>query len=373
MSKKRNSGNGSVHKLPSGSWRGQIMDGYLENGKRNVISFTGRTKGEVQDLIREYWSKKERSRYLYTGQMSFQEWADNWLADYETEVEASTFSGYKYTLKILKDWFKDTPVSQIKALEINKFLDVLQKNNMSKSYIRKCRAMLIQIFDYAEANELVLFNPARKTKKMRVKGKEKLGEMSAEKKDAFNDKELEIIENCLPDNIVGHSILILLSTGLRTQELLALQPSDIAEDGSTISVSKAIKMVDGNPTLGPPKSERGKRIVPVPVDYRHNAVYLRIHSGRPYVWTSKRESGLYDIGAFRRRYYNVMKQIPGIRKLSPHCCRHTYISNLEKHGVPMELIARLAGHSNLTTTDGYLHADLNTLSSAVSVLNTENS
>jgi hypothetical protein len=35
----------------------------------------------------------------------------------------------------------------------------------------------------------------------------------------------------------------------------------------------------------------------------------------------------------------------------------------------MEQIARLAGHSRITTTDGYLHTDIDTLSVAVSVLN----
>jgi site-specific recombinase XerD len=35
----------------------------------------------------------------------------------------------------------------------------------------------------------------------------------------------------------------------------------------------------------------------------------------------------------------------------------------------MENIARLAGHSKINTTDGYLHTSLETLARAVSVLN----
>ena len=151
--------------------------------------------------------------------------------------------------------------------------------------------------------------------------------------------------------------------------IVALLPEDIAEDGSTVSISKAIKMVNGVPTLGPPKSRKGKRVIPVPEDYRVDVLYLREHSGKPYIWTSKRENGLFDIGAFRRRYYTMIKKIPGVRPLSPHCCRHTYISNLEKKGVPMEQIARLAGHSRITTTDGYVHTSMDTLANAVAVLN----
>ena len=369
MTKKRTASAGNVKKLPSGNWQGQIMDGYKDDGKRNLISFTAKTKGEVLDKIREYWVQKELVGDCYSKKTPFNDWADTWFSDYESEVAASTYANYRYTLNILKEHFGSKPISEIKALDINRFQDSLKKRKMSKSYISKCRAMLIQIFDYAEANQLIVFNPGRKAKKLRDNGAEKLSEAAKSQKDAFTDAEQESIKNGVQDNMIGHSIRTLLGTGLREQELLALTPDDIAEDGSTISVTKAIKTVDGCPTLGPPKSKRGNRIVPVPMEYRNDVLYLRNHSGKPYIWTSKREGGLFDVGSFRRNYYRAIKKIPSVRVLSPHCCRHTYISNLEKRGVPMEQIARLAGHSNISTTDGYLHTDIETLASAVSVLN----
>ena len=45
---KRGNGDGSISRLPNGKWRGQVMDGYKPNGKRNIVSFTAPTKGEVQ-------------------------------------------------------------------------------------------------------------------------------------------------------------------------------------------------------------------------------------------------------------------------------------------------------------------------------------
>lgn len=369
MAKRRLQGNGSIKKLASGKWQGQIMDGYKDNGKRKIISFTAKTKGEVQDKIRDYWVQKELKGEAFSKNTSFISWADTWYSDYESEVEASTYANYKYTLRILKDNFADKTISDIKALDINRFLDSLKIKNYSKSLISKCRAMLIQIFDYAEANQLILFNPARKAKKMRDKGDVKLQNAAKTQKDAFTDEEQAIIKNNVKNDMMGHSMRLLLGSGMRVQEMLALMPDDIAEDGSTIKISKSIKVVDGIPTLGPPKSERGNRIVPVPNEFRNDAVFLRTHSGKPYIWTSKRENGLYDVGTFRRRYYREIKHIQGVRPLSPHCCRHTYISNLEKKGIPMEQIARLVGHSNISMTDHYLHIDTDTLSNVVSVLN----
>lgn len=371
MAGKRSNGDGAVKKLPSGNWRGQIMDGYRDDGKRNVISFTAKTKAEVLDKIRAYWRDKENPQEKEV-KTPFNQWADTWYADYNTEVQPSTYANYRYTLARLKSHFGAKALTEIKALEINRFYDLLKTENRSASYMTKCKSMLIQIFDAAEANELVLRNPARMSKSIKNKQSGFASEAVKREKDAFSDQEQELLRKHLPDSVMGHSIRLMLGTGIRTQELLALMPADIAPDGSTVTVSKAIKMVDGVPTLGPPKSSRGNRTVPVPEDYRDYAVFLRTHSGKPYVWTSRREDGLFDVGAFRKRYYRTIKKVPGIRILSPHCCRHTYISNLEKKGVPMEQIARLAGHSRISTTDGYVHADMDTLANAVAVLNETN-
>lgn len=368
MAKKRSNGEGSVKRQKNGSWRGQIMDGYRDDGKRNLISFSGATKSEVLDKIRDYWAKREVETVEPHSTMSFEEWANVWYADYKTQVQASTYDSYQYTLKILKDHFGSKPIRDIKALDINRFIDGLSRKGMSRSYITKCRSMLIQVFDGAEANEVTSNNPARKSKMIKI-GSNNLIEDDESKKDAFTEAELELLKKYLPDDIMGHSILLMIGTGMRCQELLSLTPDDIAPDGATISIVKAIKMVGGTPELGSPKSKRGKRMIPVPMEYRVHALYLRMHSGRPYIWTSRRENGLFDIGSFRRRYYRAIVKVAGVRKLSPHCCRHTYISNLEKRGVPMEQIARLAGHSRISTTDGYLHTDMDTLANAVSVLN----
>ena len=371
MAKKKANGAGSVKKLPSGSWRGQIMDGYRPDGKKNVINFTAPTKGEVQMMIRNYWFTRDDQPKPEPEpeevKTPFTQWADTWYADYQTQVQPSTYCNYQYTLKVLKNYFGTKAVEDIRPMDVNKFNDFMLNSSMSKSYVTKCRSMLIQILDAAEANEIINSNPARKSKAVKVLPT--LEDEEESKKDAFSDEEQELLRKYLPDNMTGNTIRVMLGTGTRTQEVLALLPEDIAEDGSTISITKAIKMVNGGPTLGPPKSKRGKRIIPVPEDYRSYALYLRAHSGKPYIWTSKRENGLFDIGSFRRRYYRAIKKIPGIRPLSPHCCRHTYISNLEKKGVPMEQIARLAGHSRISTTDGYVHTSMATLADAVAVLN----
>ncbi len=364
MANKRGSGEGSVRKLSSGRWRGELMDGYTAEGKKNMVYFSGDKKSDVLEQIRNYLQLRDANVKLNQS-LKLSAWADKWYADYKTQVQPSTYSGYKYTLKLIKENLGEHKVKDLLPLHVNGFMDALSNRNYSQSQIRKCRAMLIQILDAAESNNLVSRNSARLAKKLRTPDEE----WEESSKDAFSDEEVQLLEEGLPNDLLGNSIRLMLNTGIRVQELLALTPRSISEDGSSIRIDRAVKTVNGVSMLGQPKSKRSKRIVPVPDSHRECARYIRENGGKQLIWTETLHQKIYSVGSFRRRYYTAIGKIPGVRKLSPHCCRHTYVTRLEARNVPMEMIARLAGHSEIKTTDRYLHTAMETLANAVSVLN----
>ena len=116
MAKKRGKGEGSVQKLKNGQWRGLIMDGYTEEGKRNMISFSAPTKAEVLQKIRQYWIDKENHLHI-DRTILFKDWAEEWYEDLKGQVEASTYSSYRYTLNILEEYF-----GKMKLLQKTRFL-----------------------------------------------------------------------------------------------------------------------------------------------------------------------------------------------------------------------------------------------------------
>jgi len=366
MAGKRSHGEGNVSQLKSGTWRGQLMDGYTPEGKKNIISFLGTTKSEVLRKIREYQTQKEANIHV-DRKMLFKEWAEQWYSDYRTQVQPSTYCNYRYTLNILNNNLGSKRLASILPIDINNLMDCLV-SKYSASQISKCRAMLIQIFDAADANGLISRNPARHAKNLKNHCDPFAHEVHS--KDSFTTEEILFLNRHLENDLMGNSIRLMLGTGIRVQELLALTSADIAEDGSSLCVDKAVKTVAGKSVLGSPKSKRGNRLIPVPDAYRPCALYLR-NTGldKPYIWTSSWKNPLYNTKAFRSKYTRALSAIPAVRPLTPHCCRHTYITQLQAKGVPMEIIARLVGHSKIQTTDGYLHTSTDTLMQATSVLN----
>lgn len=98
----------------------------------------------------------------------------------------------------------------------------------------------------AEANDLIRKNPVRFAEKMKA-------HKPVKRKEAFTQEEVKILMEQLPENKVGHTIRLMLATGMRTQEVLALEPQHIEPDGSCIHIRQAVNMVKGRPHIGPPK------------------------------------------------------------------------------------------------------------------------
>lgn len=364
MATRRGNGEGHIYRNKNKTYSVKFMLGYKDNGKKNIISITRPTKSEVLEEMRRIKIEHKNNPDLDQS-ITLGEFADIWYKDYEGQVEESTYDGYKYTLRKIKESLGNILLCDLKPIHINRFIQKLIKI-YSDSYIRKVKAMLIQICDYADDNGMIIKNPARHV--MRLKNLSGQSSM----KEAFTEQEISILRNELPDDLLGNSIMLQLGSGLRSQELLALKKDDISADGSNIVVDKAIKTVDGISKLGPPKSKKSNRIIPIPIDYRKYAIYLRENGAEPFIWTLSRLNPLCSVSTYRKKFKKALQKISGVRVLTPHCCRHTYITCLQAKGVPMETISRLAGHSNIETTDGYLHTSQATLEEAVSRLNCNN-
>lgn len=176
-----------------------------------------------------------------------------------------------------------------------------------------------------------------------------------ERKDAFTAEEIELLMEHLPEDRIGHGIRLLLGTGMRTQELLGLEKRHISEDGSSIHIEQAVQQVKGTVVVGPPKSRDSYRLIPVPRALWGSAKYLRDHAPGKYIWEVGKPGQPCNPSYFRDKFKVTLTAIEGVRVLTPHSCRHTYVSQLQALGVDLSTIQSLVGHVDTDMTQHYLH------------------
>lgn len=365
MARRRSNGEGSFRQRENGLWEWQVMIGHRIDGKPIRKSFYGSTKKEAKEKGAAYLDKfGECNLSDLNGYTSFSEWADIWYENMKGNVTDTTYESYQYTLKILKDYFQNKPLCEIKAIHIEKMLKEMLSSGRSQSYISKFRGMLFQIFKKAEANELIKKNPVALADKIHIP--RKLGDEEKAIKDAFSADEIYRLNKYLPDTRIGWSIRLMLGTGMRTQEILALEPRHISEDGSLIQIHQAITMDKGTAVLGPTKTAGSYRTVPVPLNLRKYAIKLR-NTNHDFCWWGNR-TPFINPSTFRNKFKEELKKIDGVRILTPHCCRHTYVSQMQAQGVDAETIKAMAGHSDIRMTEHYLHVQDEVKENAVSKL-----
>lgn len=353
---KRAHGEGTLSQKKNGTWQCQIMVGRKPDGTRDIRTFSGKTQKEAKAKRDEFLRKKEAG--LLTGkEIRFDEWADMWFAHHKENVKPTTAEGYKYTLRILKDHYGRRKLSEIKAMDIEQFLRQLRKEGRSHSALAQCRGMLYQIFRKAVANDYLMKNPVEYAEKMR-KGPPK-------RKEAFTADEVRYLMENLPEDKIGWSIRLMLGTGMRTQELLGLEPRHIAKDGSSITVEQALVRIKGSVAIGTPKSYDSYRTIPVPPMVQYCARELR-NTGDKFVWNSpKKADQPCNPSHFATQFKATLEKMEGVRVLTPHCCRHTYVSQLQALGVSVETIQSIVGHADMDMTRHYLHVQENIRQEAV--------
>ena len=213
------------------------------------------------------------------------------------------------------------------------------------------------------------------------------GGKASKKKDALTDQQVAILLDTVKELPPYLFIMIGLYSGLRREEILALQWDCVFLDESTpyISVRRAWRAEHNRPVISTVlKTKAAKRDIPIPkclVDCLREAKANSISEyviadseGQPLSYSQFTRVWQYVVvrSAKERTYYKYVngqsikytvkptlgttqRNNPKIRytlnfDVTPHLLRHTYITNLLYAGVDPKTVQYLAGHENSKTT-----------------------
>lgn len=354
--KRRDDGDGSFRTLPNGTIEYTISYGQDAYGKRQRKRFYGKNPAECRRKSKDFLKNVGVQKVAVTD-YTLGQWLDRWLKSYrgkripagEKQIQQSTLDEYQgFADRIKRYKIANVLLMNVKPVMISDFFnDDLSK--YSHTVIKKTRFLLNAAFEAAIENDLCYKNPMRTT----AIPQKAPGEKKAFPEDAVN----AITEYAPLDKDFGVCALLLLHAGLRSEELRAIGTADVA--GRLTMVDKAIKETG---ELGTTKNRKPRVVVlrkdiAGTVNKLLDGVNLKyILGGDHYVNKDKLRT---EYNAFFRRLNAWRKQNgkPTIERLPPHCCRHTYSTQLRRDEVPLEIASALLGHNELETTEGYTHLD----------------
>lgn len=187
--------------------------------------------------------------------ITFKQVAEAWEREHREQIEVRTWKNYAPHMKTIYDLHGDKPFSEVTAMDVKAHLARAKAQDRSATVVRSIRSLYNMIFDYAVVNGYAPYNPIGSVKL--PKG------LKQSTRSAPTDEQMKIILNSL-DKPFGLFPFLLLCTGLRKSEALALLWEDIDLENKEIHVTKSLDTTVGSkPTYKAPKTEAGTRDVPI--------------------------------------------------------------------------------------------------------------
>ena len=161
----------------------------------------------------------------------------------------------------------------------------------------------------------------------------------------------------------GLAVLLVLRTGLRIGELLALRWADVDLDARRLVVRQAV----ARGIVGTPKSGKSREVA-LSSDAATALQAQRAASQLRSEYVFPRDDGTIGSKEWAKRPLWNLCARAGLRKVGWHTLRHTFASHLVMKGVALKAVQELLGHSDIRTTMRYAHLSPDVRTAAVELL-----
>jgi integrase len=257
-----------------------------------------------------------------------------------------TLKYYQYMLRVhLYPAFANVQLRLITRDGVQGFLSAKLRSGLSWRTVKGLRTLFGTVMAAAEADELILSNPVRKTRFPRRGPVKERAVIAPEK---IRELLMALPE---PASSLAH---LLVFTGLRIGELLALRWRDVDLERRGLRVTQSV--YEGH--FDEPKSQRSKRSVPLgaksieilsalkPAGVNPDALVFSTGTGTP-----------FDRHNLVNRQLKPTCKRLGLTGVSWHWLRHANATLLDAVGTPLGTVQALLGHSSSEVTrDVYLHS-----------------
>ena len=358
--RRRGKGGGSTYYDPHGDrWVAELKWVDELTGKVVKVRRYAPTRKEAEALLGELASQKARGLLLSPTRLTLREFALEYLKRKEREgVRPNTLRLLRLELGLALPSLRDPglpdplgrmPLQRVGPAQIRGVVDGLVGRYAPRT-VRKVLGHLKALFREAVHLELVPRNPAEAVR-LRLREEEKVAR-------ALEPEEvIRLLEEAERGRSREMALLLwlLLSTGLRRGEALALQWRDLDLDRGEVRVWRAWTKVDGKGAFTTPKTSTARRVVPLPRDL---LLRLRAYKEEFLAKLAPEEvEELFLFGGDRpfdpdafNHYLRRLAERAGLGRVRVHDLRHTWATLALSRGVPLEVVSERLGHASPTIT-----------------------
>ena len=342
------------HRHCEGRWRGVVSLGFAADGRRIRRKVSGKTKAVVQDRLKGLHSQLEsglRASPNYTVRRA----AEDWLTEGLDGRSAKTITKNENVLAPILAIIGPRRLRELTADDVRQALTAMA-SRYSSAAVAMGHSALRRAIRHAEARDLLGRNVAMLVDTPKGQAGRPSKSLSLEQASALL---------AAADGTRMHAYIALcLGTGIRTEEARALRWEHIEfGDPATeppVPASAAVwRSVRAHGDTKTDKSRRTLRLPQIAVEalraHKQRQAEERLAASAQWsdhdlVFTT-RTGGALDAANVRREFRAVCKAAKIGEHWTPRELRHSFVSLMSSSGVPVEEIARLAGHSSTRTTE----------------------
>ena len=341
--------------------------------------------------------KLRRIQELEAGRMdsnkTVREWAEVWYREYVQPRPITAKSKAMYKGVLDREIVPAVGKVKLRLVTPLRLQQILNRHaGESASGVGKLRMVIKALFHRAYLSRLIPFDPSeglvlpqttRNAHRSLTDG-ERAALIAVASRPTFDGKK----------NRSGCWLMLMLRCGLRPGETAALKKADVDLKGRTLHVRAALESGTGREKA--PKTAAGIRDVPIPEDLAPWLERQLKADASPWLFTQKDKKSPLSETVMRRRWETVKKymdielgaktervKLPGARRhsliitesvlaedLDLYDLRHTYCTDLEIAGVPINVAKTLMGHADIATTANiYTHASTAVVAQARDLIN----
>jgi integrase len=342
------------HRHCQGRWRGVISLGYGPDGKRIRRKVSGKTKTIVQDRLRALHGDLE-SGLRVSPSYTVRRAAEDWLKEGLDGRSAKTIKKNENVLAPILTAIGARRLRELTAGDVRQALTTMAAR-YSTAAVAMGHNALTRAIRHAEARDLVGRNVATLVNTP-------TGQAGRPSKSLTMDQATALL--AAADGTRMHAYISLcLATGIRTEEARALRWDhiDLGDPHAEPPVPASAAVWRSVRSHGDTKTEKSRRTLALP---QMAVDALKVHKKRQaedqhaadaswgthdLVFATKTGAPLYAANV-RREFRAVCKAAKIGTNWTPRELRHSFVSLMSSSGVPVEEIARLAGHSSSRTTE----------------------